>query len=136
MGKAISAVRKMRRFARAGELFGIGLNALPCRLVEKNKYQGVAGLGHRIAALARYHSIYAAGVLRNHVAEAIALDGHFHPFCPMFLLSYLINRRFCFGLSSCPIALNRLLTSLTPSPYSRYASSAAVVAAASIIGPS
>src|SRR6187200_1190082 len=67
---------QMRRFARAGELFGIGLNALPRRLVEKDKYQGVAGLGQRIAALARYLSSHAAGVLRNHVAEAVALDGH------------------------------------------------------------
>src|SRR5262249_5136403 len=31
---------------------------------------------HRIAALARYLSSHAACVLRNHVAEAITLDGH------------------------------------------------------------
>src|SRR5688500_12924662 len=68
--------RKRRWFARAGELFGINLNALRRRLVEKDEYQGVAGLGHCIAALARYLSGYAACILRNHLAEAIALDGN------------------------------------------------------------
>ena len=58
------------------ELLGIDLNALRRRLVEKDERQGVAGLGHCIAALARYLSSHAACILRNHFAEAVALDGH------------------------------------------------------------
>src|SRR5262249_33710385 len=62
--------------ARAGELFGIDLNLPRPRLVEKDESQGVAGLGHCIAALARYLSSHAARVLCNHLAEAITLDGN------------------------------------------------------------
>src|SRR4029450_9569506 len=58
------------------QLLGIDLNVLRPRLVEKDEYQGVAGLGHCIAALARYLSRHAACILRNHLAEAIALDGN------------------------------------------------------------
>src|SRR6516225_9420143 len=62
--------------ARTGDLLGIGFNARWRRLVEKDKHQGVSGLGHCIAALTRYFSGHAACVLRNHFAEAIALNGH------------------------------------------------------------
>src|SRR4029077_1889643 len=58
------------------QLLGIDLNVLRPRLVEKDEYQGVAGLGHCVAALARYLSGHAACILRNHLAEAIALDGN------------------------------------------------------------
>ena len=58
------------------QLLGIDLNVLRPRLVEKDEYQGIARLGHCIAALARYLSGHAACILRNHLAEAIALDGN------------------------------------------------------------
>src|ERR1700749_1192782 len=58
------------------QLLGIDLNVLRPRLLEKDEYQGVAGLGHCLAALARYLSGHAACILRNHLAEAIALDGN------------------------------------------------------------
>jgi len=45
------------------------------RLFEKDKYQGVAALGHHIAALARYLAVHAARVLGNDSTEAVALDG-------------------------------------------------------------
>ena len=60
--------------ARARGLFGIELNLPRRRLVEEDEYQGVAGLGHGIAALARYLSGHAACILRNHLTEAIALN--------------------------------------------------------------
>jgi DNA-binding transcriptional ArsR family regulator len=72
-----------RRYSRTrlgtGELrrlLGIDLNVLRLRFVEKDEYQGVAGLGHCIAALAGYLSGHAACIFRNHFAEAIALDGN------------------------------------------------------------
>src|SRR5215831_10568018 len=55
---------------------GINLAAVGCRLVEKDECQGVAGLGHRVATLARYFSGHAACIFRNHFAETIPLDGH------------------------------------------------------------
>src|SRR5690242_1779062 len=58
---------------------GIGLDALRRRLVEKDKGQGVAGLSRCIAAQARYRSRHATDVLRNDLAEAVALDGHLLP---------------------------------------------------------
>src|SRR5215471_12857657 len=58
------------------QLLGIDLNVLRPRLVEKDEYQGVAGLGHCIAALARYLSGHAACILFNHLAKTIALDGN------------------------------------------------------------
>ena len=58
------------------QLLGIDLNVLRPRLVEKDEYQGVAGLGHCIAALARYLSGHAACILGNHLAKTIALDGN------------------------------------------------------------
>src|SRR5262249_26116464 len=64
------------KWSSRGELFGINLNLPRPRLVEKDEYQGVAGLGHCIAALARYLSSHAARVLCNHLAEAITLDGN------------------------------------------------------------
>src|SRR5262245_16345099 len=57
-------------------LLGIRLNTLRRRLVEKDKRQRIAGLSRYIAAQARYRSRHATDVLRNHLAEAIALDGH------------------------------------------------------------
>jgi hypothetical protein len=51
------------------QLLGIDLNVLRTRLVEKDEYQGVAGLGHCIAALARYLSGQAACILRNHLND-------------------------------------------------------------------
>src|SRR5262249_49614795 len=57
------------------QLFGIDLNVPRPRLVEKDEYQGVAGLGPCIAALARYLSGHAARILCNHLTEAITLDG-------------------------------------------------------------
>jgi len=59
------------------QLLEIDLNVLLPRLVEKDEHQRVAGLGHRIAALARYHTGHAACILPNHLAEAVALDGNF-----------------------------------------------------------
>jgi hypothetical protein len=58
------------------QLLGIDLKVLRHRLVEKDEYQGVAGLGHCIAALAGYLSGHATCILRNHLTEAIALDGN------------------------------------------------------------
>ncbi len=58
------------------QLLGIDRNVLRPRLVEKDEYQGIARLGHCIAALARYRSGHVACVLRNDLAEAIALDGN------------------------------------------------------------
>src|SRR5262245_66104361 len=58
------------------QLLGIERNVLQPRLVEKDEYQGVARLGHCIAALTRYLSGHAACILRNDLAEAIALDGN------------------------------------------------------------
>src|ERR1700756_2987841 len=55
-------------------LLGIDLDVLRPLPIEKDEYQGVAGLGHCIAALARYLSGHAACILRDHLAEAIALD--------------------------------------------------------------
>ena len=55
---------------------GISLTAVRRRLVEKDEYQGVAGLGHRVATLARYLSGHAACIFRNHFAETVPLDGH------------------------------------------------------------
>src|SRR5215831_549171 len=58
------------------QLLGIDRNVLRPRLLEKDEYQGVAGLGHRIVALARYLSSHAACIFRNDLAEAAALDGN------------------------------------------------------------
>src|SRR5215475_5662029 len=58
------------------QLLGIDRNVLRPRLVEKDEYQGIARLGHCIAALARYLSGHAAGIFRNDLTEAIALDGN------------------------------------------------------------
>src|SRR6516162_4030664 len=58
------------------QLLGIDRNVLRPRLVEKNEYQGIARLGHGIAALAHYLSSHAACILRNDLTEAIALDGN------------------------------------------------------------
>src|SRR4029077_20335319 len=58
------------------QLLGIDLNVLRPWLVEKGEYQGIARLGHCIAALVRYLSGHAACILRNHLTEAIALDGN------------------------------------------------------------
>jgi hypothetical protein len=44
--------------------------------MEKNKCQGGPGLGHRVTTLAGDLSGHAACILRNHFAEAVALDGH------------------------------------------------------------
>jgi Tripartite tricarboxylate transporter family receptor len=44
--------------------------------VEKNECQGIAGLCHRVAALAGYLAGDAACIFRNHFAEAVALDGN------------------------------------------------------------
>ncbi len=55
---------------------GISLTAVRRRLVEKDECQGVAGLGHRVAALARDLAGHAAGIFRNHFAETVALNGH------------------------------------------------------------
>ena len=44
--------------------------------MEKYECQGVAGLGHRVATLARYLSGHAAYAFRNHFAETVPLDGH------------------------------------------------------------
>ena len=55
---------------------GISLTAVLRRLVEKDEYEGVAGLRHRVAALARYLSGHGACIFRNHFAETVALDGH------------------------------------------------------------
>src|SRR5215470_10591184 len=55
---------------------GISLTAVPCRLVEKDEYQGVTGLGHRVATLAGDFPGHAAGIFRNHFAETVPLDGH------------------------------------------------------------
>src|SRR5215813_12360068 len=60
----------------ASELLGINLNIPKRRLLEKDKCQRVAGLGHYIAALARYLAVHAARVLGNDSTEAVALDGH------------------------------------------------------------
>src|SRR5262249_56360696 len=55
---------------------GISLTAVRHRLVEEDECQGVAGLGHRVATLARYLSGHAACIFRNHFAETVPLDGH------------------------------------------------------------
>src|ERR1700761_1977475 len=55
---------------------GISLAAVLRRLVEKDECERVAGLGHRVATLARYLSGHAACIFRNHFAETVALDGH------------------------------------------------------------
>ena len=44
--------------------------------MEKDEYEGVAGLGHRVATLACYLSGHAACVLRDYFAETVSLDGH------------------------------------------------------------
>ena len=44
--------------------------------MEKDECQGIAGLGHCVATLARDLSGHAACIFRNHFAEAVALDGH------------------------------------------------------------
>ena len=44
--------------------------------MEKDEYQGVAGLGHRVATLARYLAGHAACIFRNYFAETVPLDGH------------------------------------------------------------
>src|SRR6201996_9530061 len=54
---------------------GISLAAVLRRLVEKDECERVAGLGHRVATLARYLSGHAACIFRNHFAEGVALDG-------------------------------------------------------------
>ena len=58
------------------QLLGIDLSVLRPRLVEKDEYQGIARLGHCIAALAHYLSGHAACIIRNDLTEAIALDGN------------------------------------------------------------
>jgi len=68
--------RKGGLASTATALLGIDRNVLRPRFFEKDEYQGVAGLGHRIAALAGYLSGHAACILRNDLAEAIALDGN------------------------------------------------------------
>jgi hypothetical protein len=69
---ASPALRSMRQL-----VVGIDRNVLRPWLVEKDEYQGIARLGHCIAALAaRYLSEHAACILRNHLTEAIALDGN------------------------------------------------------------
>src|SRR5262249_13686644 len=74
------------------QLLGIDLNVLRPRLVEKYEYQGIAGLRHCIAALARYLSGYAACIFRNHLAEAIALDGNLLPGFNLFVeLDQMLN---------------------------------------------
>ena len=55
---------------------GISLTARRRRLMEKDERQGVAGLGHRVATLARYLSGHAACIFRNHFAETVPLDCH------------------------------------------------------------
>lgn len=55
---------------------GIDLAAALRRPVEKDEYQGIARFGHCIAALAGYLSGHATRILRNHLTEAIALDGN------------------------------------------------------------
>src|SRR4026209_209537 len=73
--RCVGALDRCAASSCAG-LLGIRLNALRRRLVEKDKRQGVAGLSRHIAAQARYRSRHATDVLRRHLAEAIALDGH------------------------------------------------------------
>src|SRR5690348_18421965 len=58
------------------QLLGIDLNLLRPWLVEEDEYQGISRLGHCIAALACYLSGHPACILRNHLTEAIALDGN------------------------------------------------------------
>src|SRR5690348_2319005 len=58
------------------QLLGIDLSVLRPRRVEKDECQGIARLGHCIAALGRYLSSHAARILRNDFTEAIALDGN------------------------------------------------------------
>src|SRR5271156_3211020 len=55
---------------------GISLTAVRRPLVEKDECERVAGLGHRVATLARYFSGHAACIFRNHFTETVALDGH------------------------------------------------------------
>ena len=69
-GNRVTGLESMR------QLLGIDLNVPRPWLVEKDEYQGVAWLGHCIAALARYFSGHAACIFRNHLTEAIALDGN------------------------------------------------------------
>jgi len=66
----------VRERAPSDESLGISLTAVRRRLVEKDECQGVAGLGHRVATLARYLSGRAACIFRNHFAETVPLDGH------------------------------------------------------------
>src|SRR5262249_55641855 len=69
-----SGALSFKNIARTGDLLGIGFNARRRRLLEKDKHQRVSWLGHCIASLTRYFSGHAACVLRNHFAEAIALN--------------------------------------------------------------
>src|SRR5690348_5700225 len=64
-----------RRQTRAPSVrsLGISLTAVRRRLVEKDEIQGVAGLGHRVATLARYLSGLAAFIFRNYFAETVPL---------------------------------------------------------------
>src|SRR6516164_8562388 len=67
------------------QLLGIDLNVLRPRLVEKDEYQGIARLGHCIAALARYLSGHAACILRNDLRWMAT-------FCPALTLSLSLTR--------------------------------------------
>src|SRR5579871_3100267 len=61
--------------SRPSELLGIRLPTRR-RRVEKDECQRIAGLRHRFAALTRHFASHAAGIFRNHFAEAVALDRH------------------------------------------------------------
>ena len=67
--------------SRAGTviLLGISLTAVRRRLVEKDNCKDVAGLGCRVAAQDCHLAGDAAHVLRNHLAEGVALNGQLLP---------------------------------------------------------
>src|SRR5690606_24128345 len=93
-----SCSRRAPALKSTWQLFGIDLNVLGSRLVKKDEYQGIAGLGHGIAALARYLSGHAARILRNHFAKAVALDGNLLPGFNLIVESnQMLNEPACGG---------------------------------------
>src|SRR5690242_14946838 len=58
---------------------GIGRRLPRVRPIEQDEGQGVAGLGHGVAAQPRDLPGHATRVFRDHLAEAIALDRHLLP---------------------------------------------------------
>ena len=58
------------------DVVGIALNAFLRGLAEKDEYEGVAGFGPGIPWLPGYFSGNPACILRDHLADAVALEGH------------------------------------------------------------